>query len=80
MIIRLYRQKYGRYPMRMERGRRGPLIRTDRLTLGSLLKKHGYRTGCVGKWHLGFDIENYDKPLRGGLGRSPGGERFGLNW
>jgi len=31
-----------------------PLIETDRLTLASLLKKHGYTTGCVGKWHLGL--------------------------
>lgn len=31
-----------------------PLIETDRLTLASMLKRHGYRTGCVGKWHLGL--------------------------
>lgn len=29
-------------------------IETDRLTLASLLKKHGYNTAAVGKWHLGY--------------------------
>src|SRR5688572_15796218 len=31
------------------------LIETDRLTVASLLKQHGYHTACVGKWHLGMD-------------------------
>ncbi len=31
------------------------LIPGDRLTVASLLKRQGYRTGCVGKWHLGLD-------------------------
>ena len=32
-----------------------PLIAADRLTLPGLLKAHGYRTACIGKWHLGWD-------------------------
>lgn len=32
-----------------------PLINEDQTTLASLLKKNGYSTNCVGKWHLGFD-------------------------
>lgn len=32
-----------------------PLIPPSRLTIGSLAKQHGYRTACVGKWHLGWN-------------------------
>jgi arylsulfatase A-like enzyme len=31
-----------------------PLIDRDRTTVASLLKKNGYTTGVVGKWHLGL--------------------------
>jgi len=30
------------------------LIEPDRFTLGDLFKEQGYRTACIGKWHLGF--------------------------
>lgn len=32
-----------------------PLIAPERLTIAGLAKQHGYRTACVGKWHLGRD-------------------------
>jgi arylsulfatase A len=32
-----------------------PLIGEDQTTLASLLRRNGYDTACIGKWHLGFD-------------------------
>jgi hypothetical protein len=31
-----------------------PLISEDRLTIGSLAQQQGYRTACIGKWHVGM--------------------------
>jgi arylsulfatase A-like enzyme len=50
----------GRYPWRsaLKRGVLNGysplLIEPGRLTLASLLRRHGYFTACVGKWHLGL--------------------------
>jgi len=43
-----------------------PLIEPGRMTLASMLRKHGYRTACVGKWHLGWNwpfVKDVDKSL-----------------
>lgn len=51
----------GRYPWRTRlkfgvlKYYEEPLIKQDETTLASLLKRNGYRTACVGKWHLGLD-------------------------
>ena len=37
-------------------GNAPPLISEDRLTVPTLLKRHGYTTACIGKWHLGLSI------------------------
>ena len=41
------------------------LIEPGRETVASFLKKNGYTTACVGKWHLGMDFPTTDgKPAR----------------
>ena len=55
----------GRYPARLRIGLTEPLPATNHLvgldpghpTIASLLKKNGYDTALVGKWHLGFRPE-----------------------
>jgi arylsulfatase A-like enzyme len=37
-----------------------PLIESHETTVGKLLQKHGYVTGCIGKWHLGLGWQFYD--------------------
>ncbi len=54
----------GRYPARIEVGLREPLdqvhqdslvgLTQDQVSLPALLKKSGYTTQLIGKWHLGF--------------------------
>ncbi|MEO7651293.1 MAG: arylsulfatase, partial [Bryobacteraceae bacterium] len=56
----------GRYPWRTELKTQvlwpwdRPLIEKDRLTLPKMLKGMGYKTGCFGKWHLGWDWATTD--------------------
>lgn len=52
-----------------------PLIAHDRLTIAGLAKQQGYRTACIGKWHLGWDwpIEKEQMKYFQGLGGKSGG-------
>lgn len=38
----------------------GALLEPDRLTVAGLLNQNGYRTACLGKWHLGWDWPTLD--------------------
>ena len=56
-----------------------PLIAPDRLTIGSLAQRQGYRTACIGKWHLGWDwpiTAEQMEHFRGLGGKSGGGGTF----
>ena len=37
-----------------------PLIETEQPTVANLLRDQGYRTACLGKWHLGWDWPTLD--------------------
>jgi arylsulfatase A len=52
-----------------------PLIAPDRLTVAGLAQQHGYRTACIGKWHLGRDwpITEQQRPYFTGFGGQAGG-------
>jgi arylsulfatase A len=42
-----------------------PLLPAERKTLGGLFQQHGYRTACIGKWHLGWTwMKGEGQPLR----------------
>lgn len=63
----------GRYPGRLAdlNTRAHSLIKANQETLATLMKRRGYQTACVGKWHQGFEGVNWDDPghlseLKGG--------------
>lgn len=37
-----------------------PLIPSSRMTIADLFKQNGYRTACIGKWHLGLEYTTSD--------------------
>ncbi len=57
----------GRYPWRFQRpqisgpwGFLNPRMPTEHFTLGRLMHRAGYRTGYIGKWHLGTVMQTHD--------------------
>ncbi|NQU22506.1 MAG: arylsulfatase [Candidatus Nealsonbacteria bacterium] len=62
----------GRYPWRIQGAGRGgpwgflsPRMPTGHFTLGRMMRKIGYRTGYVGKWHLGTRMPTTDGKPQG---------------
>lgn len=40
----------------------GPVFEPDDFTIAKMFREQGYRTGCFGKWHLGWDWDAIRKP------------------
>lgn len=62
----------GRYAWRTRGSRRngpwgfiGPRLKASDFTLGRMLKAAGYRTGYVGKWHLGTEMTTTNDQVQG---------------
>ncbi len=53
-----------------------PLIAEDRPTLPGMLRRHGYHTACIGKWHLGWE---WPGPQRSLMMEKRNGQAF-LEW
>lgn len=69
----------GRYNWRSARksgvggGYAEPLVEEGRLTVAELLRRQGYRTHCIGKWHLGLEFPPDLQELQSAsLGRGDG--------
>lgn len=68
----------GRYAFRSDDAARGiwgfhkPVIETGRETLASVLKRAGYTTACIGKWHLGLGWQTKDGSTEPGMNANTG--------
>ncbi|MFI3291961.1 MAG: arylsulfatase [Rikenellaceae bacterium] len=89
-----YSMLTGEYPFRGDDGRSetggiwGPLkresfclIRPNTQTVASMMQEQGYKTACIGKWHLGFGDEegtNWNEELGRGANEAGFDYYFGL--
>ena len=62
----------GRYPFRFGRGSNGGpwgfiglQLKKTQFTIARMLRKAGYRTACIGKWHLGTAMQTRDGKVQG---------------
>lgn len=57
-----------------------PLIQAERETIAGFLRSTGYRTGIVGKWHLGLDFTRNENEIDFGKPVNNGPNRRGFDY
>lgn len=62
----------------------GSVLDSERITLPEMLQQQGYRTACIGKWHLGWDWDAIKRPgarpRNGSKGVSPHYAAGAFDW